>query len=114
MAGVFISKNAGPEAARIAGGSVQMDAAAGKVRRAVIAAAAGHRDSGAYIRSLSIQTVPSVEPSRVGFVDDRIVVSTDPGALAIEYGHMQRFKGARRVRWVPGHAPMRRGLMMVH
>lgn len=110
---VFINKNAGPIAAKLAGDRTEMDDAANRVLRAVKSVASSHVKTSAYINSLSVQKVPSLKRSRVGHVTDRIIVSDDPGALAIEYGHMQRIKGARRVRWIPGHKPMTRGMQMV-
>lgn len=106
----FVNKNAGPMAAKIAGGRAEMDAAAGSVLRSVRAVAAGHVNTGAYISKLSVHTVPSRLPSRVGIVDDRLIVSDDPASISIEYGHMVRYKNARRVRWVPGQHIMQRGM----
>lgn len=110
---VYVIPNAGPIAAQIAGRSVEMDVVAGRTLRAVRTVAAGHRLTGDYMNSLSVQTVKSRLPSRVGYVDDRLVVTTDPAALSIEYGHFVRFKNARRVRWVPGQHIMGRAIGMV-
>lgn len=107
---VFIKKNAGPAAAQIAGGSHAMDAAAGRVLRSVRRIAESHAATHAFVKSLEIHEVPSQQPSLVGFVTDRIVTTTDPGALSIEYGRMYRYKNARRVRYVPGQYPMTRGM----
>ena len=109
----FISKNAGPEAARIAGNSAEMDVIGGRVLRAARIVAAAHRDSGNYVNGLEMHRVPSQEPSRVGFVDDRVVTSTDPATLSIEHGHLQRVAGARRVRWIPGQHILGRAMGMV-
>lgn len=93
----------------IAGKTSEMDRAARRVLDAVRAAASRHTDTGNYQRELKIVTVPG----RLGTgraVDDRLVVADDPGAAAIEYGHLIRVKGARRVKWVPGLHIMRNGM----
>lgn len=96
----------------IAGKTHEMDHAANRVLLAVRAAASRHTDTGNYQRELKIVTVPG----RLGtgrLVDDRLVVADDPGAAAIEWGHLIRVKGSRRVKWIPGLHPMRNGLAAV-
>lgn len=110
---VYVSPLAGPAAAVIAGRSPQMDHAAERGLRAVRAVAESHRLTGNYISNLSVVTAPSVRPSKVGTVSDRLIVADDPGAAAIEYGHMIRYTNARRVRFIPGQHIMGRGLLMV-
>lgn len=107
---VFINKNAGPAAARIAGEHPAMDEAAGRVMRSIRRQAESHAATHAFINSLAIHKVPSQQPSLVGFVQDRVVTTTDPGALSIEYGRLYRYKNARRVRYEPGQYPMTRGM----
>lgn len=106
----FVSKNVGPEAAVIAGRSREMDRAAEAVLRGARIIASAHADTGNYIEKLSVQTVKSRLPSRVGFVDDRLVVSDDEASASIEWGHMVRYKNARRVRWVPGQHILTRAM----
>lgn len=113
MVDVFINKNAGPAAAVIAGRMSEMDRAAGALLRAVRTRAMAHVNTGAYIKNLRIEKVPSRLPSRVGYVEDRLVVAEDPAILSIEYGHMTRYKNARRVSWVPGQHIMTGALGMV-
>lgn len=105
----FVSRDAQFEAAIIAGRSHQMDEAANRGLMAVRAAAAPHAKTHDYIRSLSVVAVPG-ERGRGRQVTDRLIVSTDPGAAAIEWGHLVRVAGARRVQWVPGQHPMRTGM----
>lgn len=112
MADVYVKESARLVAAVIAGKSSEMDRGAERVLRSVKAAAESHRATSDYINSLTIQTVPG-EAGVGRQVSDRVVSTTDPGALAIEYGHMVRVKGARRVRWVPGQHPMARGMAAV-
>lgn len=116
----FVSKNAGPEAAVIAGRNSEMDRAANVLLRAVRTRAMAHVRTGNYIKNLSIQTVPSLQPSRVGYVQDRIVVADDKAALSIEYGHWNTriTRNGRRVstgvlRKVPGQYIMTGALGMV-
>lgn len=110
--GVFIIKNAGPIAAKLAGTRTEMDDAANQVLRNARMIAATHRRTGKYMSGLKVLTVPSRLPSRVGFVKDRLVVADHPAVLSIEYGHMVRHKNARRVSWVPGQHIMGRAMAM--
>ena len=105
MAQVY--KKAALEAARLAGLDPEMDRAAEKVKRAIVAEAGKHtraesdRDTEVehFASSFSVQA-DYYTPSRVM---DRVVSSDHPAALSIEYGHMtRRAKGRRLRRWVPG------------
>ena len=112
MAGAYVNPRVRVEAARIAGKSPERDVAAGKTLRAVQTVAAANRLTGEYMSKLHVVTAPGL----IGngrLVDDRLIVSDDPASPSIEYGHLVRFKNARRVRWVPGQYPMTRGLAMV-
>ena len=85
--------------ARYAGLHPVMDEAAQRVLSRAVVNATTHIDTSAYIRSLYWAPVRG----RRG-VMDREVGSTDPGALAIEYGHaaaLGRGKEGPR-RWVEG------------
>lgn len=91
-----VSKRAGILAAQIAGLDPEMDRAAEKVKRAIVAEAAKHSDTGAFAGSFDVSADLY---SRRG-VMDRVISSDDPAALSIEYGHMAG-KGENR-RHVPG------------
>jgi hypothetical protein len=113
MVGVYVNERVRVDAAIIAGRSSEMDRAADRTLRAVKSVAASHRLTGAYINGLVIATVPG-EQGTGRQVSDRVVSSTDPATLSIEYGHMKRHKNARRVSWVPGQHNLQRGMQMVH
>lgn len=113
MASAYVNESVRVDAAVIAGRSAEMDVVAGRVHRAVRTVAAAHRHTGAFIQGLVIETVPG-ERGTGRQVSDRVVSSTDPATLSIEYGHMVRHKNARRVTWVPGQHVMARGMQMVH
>lgn len=101
MARVIIYSHTRVTVAIIAGKSAAMDAAAHTGLQIARGLAARHVDTGAYIRSLKVVTVPG----RMGSgrrVDDRLIVATDPGAAAIEFGSLHHFPNSRRVRWTPG------------
>lgn len=97
----YVNSNVRVTAAVIAGRSSEMDHAARRVQSAAIGVAASHRLTGAYINNFSIHTVPG-ESGTGREVDDRLVVNDDPGAAAIEWGYIRRFKNSRRVQYVPG------------
>lgn len=105
----FVNKRAPIEAAIIAGKTSDMDAVANRAMRNVKAVAAAHRLTGDFINSISVKAVPGLYGTGQE-VTDRLVVSTDPGAVPIEYGHMYHHKGSRRVTWVPGIHAFSRGL----
>ena len=108
----YVNERVRVTAAVIAGRSAEMDVAAGRVKRAVIAQASQHRLTGAYIKGLVVASVPG-ESGTGRQVTDRVVSSTDPATLSIEYGHMQRFKNSRRVKWVPGQHIMQNAMQAV-
>lgn len=63
------------------GKSVEFDAEAEKLKARIIANAARHAKTGQFISSLGVEKIPGERG-----VKDRAVYSTDPGALAIEFG----------------------------
>lgn len=104
MAQVY--KLAGIEAAKIAGRSPEMDAAAQHVLARVKVVAAQHRRTGRYIAALEVKNVRGKHGVR-----DRLVSATDPASLSIEYGHyatkVTKSSTSRRassgaLTWVPG------------
>lgn len=109
----YVDPRAGSMAAQIAGQSREMDVAANRGLRAVRSVAAAHRLTGNYIDKTFVATVPSVLPSKVGPIDDRVIVADDDAAVSIEYGHLVRFKNARRVRFVPGQHIMGKALQVM-
>ncbi len=112
MASAYVSERVRVDAAVIAGRSVEMDVAARRTLRAVKIVAGGNRNTGAYIRGLEVHAVRG-ERGTGKQVTDRVVTSTDPATLSIEYGHLVRYANARRVRWVPGQHIMQRALQLV-
>lgn len=93
-----VNKNAGYVVAREVSHSPVMDAAAKKVQAALKARATTHRDTGQFARSIKV--APHMYTSDAGIVvKDRYVYSDDPGAVAIEYGHIAKSKkkGAYKV-----------------
>ena len=112
MASAYVSERVRVDAAVIAGRSTEMDVVARRTLRSVKIVAGAHRNTGAYIRGLVIQTVRG-ERGTGQQVTDRVVSSTDPATLSIEYGHLVRHKSARRVSWVPGQHIMQRGMQLV-
>lgn len=106
----YVDPRAGSMAAQIAGRSTEMDVVANRGVRAVQSVAAGHRLTGTYISKVYAVTVPSVLPSKVGPIDDRLIVADDEAAVSIEYGHIIRYKTARRVRYVPGQHIMSKAI----
>lgn len=89
----MVYKNAHVAAATAAGDHPEMDAAANRVKAAILATAARHRKSGDLNRSLIITTV--------GRGKDRLISSTDPNILSIEYGHWRNNADGQR-EWVEG------------
>lgn len=94
MATVF--KGVGTKIARLPGVQPELDKAAAKILARAKAGASQHVRSGHYLNSLKIKTVRGK-----GGVIDREVYSDDPGAVAIEYGHLT--DGKNGPTWVPGH-----------
>lgn len=99
MAEVF--KNVPNMVARMAGGSDEMDVAAGKLMAIVKKRAIKHRLTGAYIAQLKVRNVPGKKGVR-----DRLVEAGDKAAMSIEYGHAQRTNNQdpskADFKWVPG------------
>lgn len=100
--------------AQMTGESDALDDAANTVLRSVKRVAAESRDTGDYISHLGIKTVPG-EFGTGRTVKDRLVVADDPGAAAIEWGHLvplgEGMEGPQR--FVPGKNIMGRGLAAV-
>ena len=86
----------GAKIARLPGVQPELDVAAGKILAKAKTLAAQHVDSSAYLNSLKMGTVAG----RSGVVD-REVYSDDPGAVAIEFGHLAT--GKKGATWVQGH-----------
>lgn len=113
MAGsVFLYQRNRITVAQMAGASGEFGSQAGRVLRAAKRTASESVATGAYMRALSMRTVPGESGSGVT-VKDRLIVADDPGAAAIEWGHLVRYKNSRRVRWVPGKHIMTRALASV-
>lgn len=98
--------------AQMAGDSAAFGSQAGRVLGAARRVAAENAATGAYLSRLSMKSVPGEFGSGVT-VKDRLIVADDPGAAAIEWGHLIRYKNSRRVRWVPGQHIMTRALASV-
>lgn len=92
-----VYKNAGIEAARIAGLSPEMDAQAAKAKAVVLGVLASHNKTGSYARRVAVRNVAGQRGVR-----DRVVEARDPQAMAIEYGHWWVTPEGRRIKWVRG------------
>lgn len=90
MAQVY--KGAGTKVAKLPGIQPELDKAARTILNRAKGLAARRADSGRYLRSLNAVTVPGKKG-----VKDRLVYSSDPGAIPIEFGHI-----SRSGKWVPG------------
>lgn len=108
----YVREDVRVTAAIIAGNRGEMDGAAHRVKSVVLAEAAKHRLTGAYSAGIRVERVPG-ELGTGRQVADRVVSSTDPGTLSIEYGHLQRFANSRRVKWVPGQHIMQNAMAAV-
>lgn len=86
----------GTKIARLPGIQPELDKAAAQVLARAKGLASQHVKSAAYMNSLQMGTTPGAAG-----VIDREVYSDDPGAVAIEFGHLARGKGGGT--WVPGH-----------
>lgn len=82
MAQVF--KTAPVKAAKIAGLDPEMDAAAARFEAVLQAEIAKFSKTGDFARSIKTRSISGKKGVR-----DRLVYSTDPGALSIEFGHME-------------------------
>ena len=80
------------------GNSRALDTAAAQVKANIIAQAAKHRLTGAYMQSIKIEKVRGRQGNG-RLVTDRLIFSDDPAALSIEFGHWQ---GKQNRRFVPG------------
>lgn len=105
----YVHKDARVVSAILAGNRTEMDDAARSVQRAVVTVAAEHALTGAYIDGVKINRVPG-ETGTGRRVTDRVVTSTDPATLSIEYGHYQGKRSQRNRRWVPGQHIMQQAL----
>ena len=101
MAQIF--KNAGTKIARLPGVQPTLDAAAAKILANATALASAHIKTTSYVNSLKVQPARG----RSG-VMDRLVIATDPAAVHIEYGHLQRSKTGGT--WVPGQYILTRSI----
>ena len=90
-----VFKNAGNEAAKVAGQSHEMDATAGKIAARARSKAAGHG---------SMPSRIGTEPTRgKRGVMDRLVTMDHPEAAFVEFGHIDKRTG----KWVKGQRIMR-------
>lgn len=106
MAQVY--KGAGTKVAKMEGIQPLLDAAAAKIKAAAasnITSSSG-ASTGAYASSLEVRKVRGKKG-----VMDRLVVANDPGATAIEYGHLEGGKDGGGT-WVPGKFPLTRAIGM--
>lgn len=95
---VSLNRGVSTEAARMIGESAEFDRAM-EARRDRIKALAPHR-TGAFADSIKMERAPGKSG-----VTDRVIYSDDPGALAIEFGHVTKDGNP-----VPGHFPFSRGI----
>lgn len=93
MANVY--KGTGVKIARLPGIQPELDKAAASVLSRAKGLAAQRANTTQYLNSLKSGTTPG----KSGVVD-REVYSDDPGAIAIEFGHLAG--GKRGATWVPG------------
>lgn len=104
MAQVF--KGVGTKIAKLEGIQPLLDNAAAqiKTRAAANIAASSAEPTGRYAASLEVRAVRG----RKG-VRDRLVTANDPGAVHIEYGHLERTEDGG-AKWVPGKFPLTRAI----
>ena len=106
MAQVF--KGAGTKVAKLPGIQPLLDKAATRIKAAaasnISSSSAG--STGAYASNLEVRKVRGKKG-----VMDRLVVANDPGALSIEYGHLQGDPGGSPT-WVPGKFPLTNAIRM--
>lgn len=93
MAQVY--KGAGTKVAKLPGIQPELDKAAAAILARAKSRAASHVDTGGYLSSLQVRSVPG----RKG-VRDRLVESTHPASVAIEFGHLNYTK--KGAVFVPG------------
>ena len=90
MAKIF--KNTGTKIAKLPGVQPTLDAAAAKILASATARASAHIKTTSYVSG----------------VMDRLVIATDPAAVHIEYGHLERSKTGGT--WVPGQYILTRAI----
>lgn len=78
-----VFKGAGTNVAKLPGVQAELDKGAQKVLVRAKANAAAHFKTGAYSASLGVAVVPGKRG-----VKDRMVYSSDPAAVPIEFGHV--------------------------
>lgn len=100
MAEVY--KGTGTKVAKMPGIQPHLDAAAAVVAARAKAIAAEYTDTGAYGRSIGVESVPG----KKGVVD-REVFADDPAAIPLEFGYVTRGK---RPRAVPGRYILTRAM----
>lgn len=91
-----VAKFAHIEAARVASHHPAMDIGAAKVKSVLLGVIASHTKSGDLARSIRVID----RPTKSGVVD-RLVESTDPNILSIEYGHWW-YNPRGELEWVEG------------
>lgn len=103
MAAVF--GGVGAKIARLPGIQPLLDMAAAGIKARAVAniMSSSKEPTGHYASSLEVRSVPGKKGVR-----DRLVVANDPGALAIEYGHLE--VGEDGASWVPGKFPLTRAV----
>lgn len=107
---VYPRKYVEGEASHLVGESAYMDAVARRVKGKVLAEAARHRRTGAYMASIKIAKVrPPAYVTPGHYVKDRLIYTDDPAALSIEYGH--KVPGGKSQRPVGGQFIFTRALM---
>lgn len=101
-----VHRGAGTRVAKLPGIQPLLDAAAVKIKSAAAAnvSASSGASTGAYASSLEIRKVRGKKG-----VMDRLVVANDPGAVHIEYGHLEGGEGGHPT-WVPGKFPLTRAI----
>lgn len=96
MVKLISKKRMNGAAGHVAGKSQEMDDAALDVLAAIQVEAAKHKRTGRFASSFSVQD------AKYNSVRDRVIVSDDPNAWSIEYGHLQGKDTGGKRRFVPG------------
>lgn len=104
MAQVF--KGAGTKVAKLPGIQPLLDKQAARIKAAAASniSSSSARSTGAYASSLEVRKVRGKKG-----VMDRLVVANDPGAIHIEYGHLEGGEDGAPT-WVPGKFPLTRAI----
>ncbi|MDO5619273.1 DUF5403 family protein [Kocuria sp.] len=95
---VELDRDVSVQAARMVGESAQFDKVVESRRARIVSLAPTH--SGAFAQSIRTKRVAGKRG-----VQDRVIYSTDPGALAIEFGYV-----TKAGKPVPGHFAFTRGI----